>query len=115
MEFFPCFPSALSFPEPLSPGPLLLYLEPTLPPFPHPGQSLSGNHLCVRPLLLRVAFGGALCPFLQSVTDTLLEHNPSSMSAQVHLDCKPGEGSLSQEALGLPAELRTSSDLAFST
>lgn len=34
-------------------GPLLLYVESILPPFPHPGGSLSWNHLCVRPRLLQ--------------------------------------------------------------
>lgn len=50
-EFFPFYPSAHSFPEPPGQGPLLLYLELVLPPFPLPVLSLNWHHPHIRPLL----------------------------------------------------------------
>lgn len=101
-EFFPFYPSAFPFPEPPGQGPLLLYLEPGLPPFPLPVQSLNWHHGHIRPLLplgdlLRGAWSISEIP----VSSALL-HNLSSTS--VCVDHKPGEGLLSQE---LQASLQT--------
>lgn len=104
-EFFPFYPSAFPFPEPPGQGPLLLYLEPGLPPFPLPVQSLNWHHGHIRPLLplgdlLRGAWSISEIP----VSSALFSFTISQAHLCVCVDHKPGEGPLSQE---LQASLQT--------
>lgn len=53
MEYFPFYPSAFSFPEPLGQGPSLAISRTCTPSLPNPVLSLNCHHPLVRPLLPR--------------------------------------------------------------